>query len=117
MNLERTNHSSGAAIAFLIAVVLFVVIAIGAKHLATPPAIDADRAAVRSQALAEIRTNEEAMLTTSATIDSPRGIVRLPIDVAMKLTALKWQNPSAARADLNDRAEKSVAAVKPASFE
>lgn len=117
MNLERTNHSSGAAIAFLFAVVLFVVMAIGAKHLATPPAIDADRAAVRSEALFEIRTNEDALLTTSATIDSSRGIVRLPIDVAMKLTALKWQNPSAARADLNDRAEKSVAAVKPASFE
>ena len=86
------------------------------------PVIDADRAAERSKALAEIRATEEKALASSAVIDAPRGIVRLPIEDAMKLAAQKWQNPSAARADLNARAEKAAAELpkaqeKPSAFE
>jgi hypothetical protein len=49
-------------------------------------------------------------------------MVRLPIEDAMKLAAQKWQNPSAARADLNARAEKAAAELpkapeKPSAFE
>jgi hypothetical protein len=43
--------------------------------------------------------------------------VRLPIETAIKLAADKWQNHAAARADLKDRVEKSVAPVKTESFE
>jgi hypothetical protein len=50
-------------------------------------------------------------------IDAKHGTVRLPIDTAMTLAAQKWQNPAAARADLNARVEKSVAPVKTESFE
>lgn len=117
MNVEQANRSAGAAIGFLIATVLFVALALITKYAVNAPAIDADRGAVRSQALAEIRSAEETALTTSAVLDSQRGIIRLPIDTAMQLTAQKWQNPAAARADLNSRAEKAVAPVQPASFE
>jgi hypothetical protein len=50
-------------------------------------------------------------------IDGQRGIVRLPIEDAMKLAAQKWQNPAQARADLISRAERAAAPVKPVSFE
>ena len=61
-------------------------------------------------------------MATAATIDAQRGIVRLPIEDAMKLAAQKWQNPSAARADLTARAEKAAAELpkapeKPSAFE
>jgi hypothetical protein len=56
-------------------------------------------------------------LNTAAVIDAKHGTVRLPIATALTLAAQKWQNPSAARADLNERAEKSVAPVKAESFE
>jgi hypothetical protein len=117
MTLQDINRASGAAVGFLAAVVLFAAIAVTAKYSINPPAIDADRSAERSKALAEIRTAEEKSLTTSAVIDGQRGIVRLPIEDAIKFAAQKWQDPAQARADLISRAEKAAAPVKPVSFE
>jgi len=84
--------------------------------------MDADRGAVRSKALAEIRAAEDQALNTSAVLDAQRGIVRLPLDAAMKLAAQAWQDPAAARADLKARAEKAAAELpkvpeKPSAFE
>jgi hypothetical protein len=122
MNLEQTNRASAAAIGFLIVSLIFAALAVGLKLSQPVPAIDADRAAERSKALAEIRATEEKSLTTAAVIDAQRGIVRLPIDTAMKLAAQQWENPSAARADLNARAETAAAELpkapeKPNPFE
>lgn len=117
MNLDRINRATAAALGFLTVAGLFVALAVVVKLTLNAPAIDADRAADRAKALAEIRVGEENGLNQPATIDAQRGIVRLPIETAMQLAAQKWQNPSAARADLNSRAEKSVAPVKTESFE
>jgi len=122
MNLERTNRASAAALGFLIVSVIFAMLAVVLKWSLHPPAIDAARATERSQALAEIRAAEDQSLTTAAAIDVQRGVVRLPIETAMQLAAQKWQNPSAARADLNARAEKAAAELpkapeKPSAFE
>ena len=117
MNLDRINRATAAALGFLTVAGLFAVLAVAVKLTLNAPAIDADRAAERSKALAEIRAAEETALATTAVIDAKHGTVRLPIDTALALAAQKWQNPSAARADLNDRAEKSVAPVKTESFE
>jgi hypothetical protein len=117
MNYQVINRASAAGIGIILASVLFAFVTVGVKLLAPAPAIDADRAAERTKALAEIRATEEISLNHSATIDAKRGIVRLPIETAMALAAQKWANPSAARADLNSRAEKAVAPVKTESFE
>jgi hypothetical protein len=117
MTLDRINRGSAAAVGFLLVSGIFAALAIFAKVSLNAPTIDADRAAERSKALAEIRIAEETSLTTAAVIDAKHGTVRLPIDTALALAAQKWQNPSAARADLNARAEKSVAPVKTESFE
>ena len=116
MNLERTNRASAAAIGFLIVSVIFAVLVVGLKLTLHTPAIDSDRAAERSKALAEIRATEEKSLATAAVIDAPRGMVRLPIEDAMKLAAQKWQNPSAARAE-KAAAELPKAPEKPSAFE
>jgi hypothetical protein len=108
-NAPDVNHSSGAAVGFAIACVIFIVLVVIVKlSVATPP-IDAARNAFISQALYQIRTNEVTQLTSPGWVDKPRGIVRLPIETAMQLAAQQWQNPAQARADLIARAKKSTA--------
>ena len=117
MTPEQSRKSSGAAIGFILAVVLFTAVAVMAKLGISAPALDAVRAAERSQALAEISAAEEQALLTTAVIDAPHGIVRLPIETAVQLAAQKWPNAAAARADLAARVKKATATVKPVSFE
>ena len=117
MNYQTINRASAAGIGIILAGVLFAFVTIGVKLLVSAPAIDADRATERTKALTEMRATEEISLNHAAVIDAKRGIVRLPIETAMALAAQKWANPSAARADLNSRAEKAAAPVKTESFE
>ena len=121
MNLERLNRGSAAAAGFLVVAGIFAVLAVGLKQRFVPE-IDAGRGAERAKALAEIRATEEKGLNTSAVIDAQRGMVRLPIEAAMRLAAQAWTNPAAARADLTARAEKAAAELpktpeKPSAFE
>lgn len=122
MNSQTINRASGAAIGFIIASIIFAMLAMGVKLLLNQPSIDAARADVRTKALAEIRATEEKSLNNTAWIDQQRGIVRLPIDTALQLAAQQWQNPVAARAELAARAEKAAAELpkapeKPSAFE
>jgi len=105
---------------FVVACFLFVALVAIVKFSVSVPAIDADRAALRAKALAEIRATEATALTTPGWIDQDRNIVRLPIETAMQIYAGK--NPAAARADLISRAERAAAplpktAPKPSAFE
>jgi hypothetical protein len=122
LSLERLNRGTATAIGFLMVSVIFAVIAVGLKFSQAVPAVDAGRGAERAKALAQIRAAEDAALNTAAVIDEAHGTVRLPIDTAMKMAAHAWQNPAAARADLNARAEKATkelpkAPEKPSAFE
>ncbi|MGB7749321.1 MAG: hypothetical protein WBN75_18770 [Verrucomicrobiia bacterium] len=112
MNNERTVWPVG--VAFLIACLLFAVIAAALKYSTPVPAIDADHAAVRAKALAEIRTTETRALNHPDWIDENRGLVRLPISLALQITELEWQNPAAARSNLMARIEKATAPALPA---
>ena len=120
MNNERTVWPVG--VGFIIACFLFAVLIAVVKFSTTVPAIDADRAAVRVKALAEIRAAENQALNHPGWIDGNRGLVRLPISVAMQITEREWQNPPAARSNLAARAEKGAvpappAPAKPGEFE
>ena len=115
MKLEQINRASAAGVAFIAAIVLFVVLSVGVKLFMSAPAIDADRSEVRSKALVEISAAEEKFLNTLVLTDRQRGIVQLPIETAMKIAAEK--SPAAARADLAARVAKATAPVKAVSFE
>lgn len=122
MNLQRTNRATATALGFLTVAGVFALLAVVVKLTLDAPAIDAGAAAARSHALAELRAAEQTALATPAVLDAQRGIVRLPIDVAMQIAAQNGQNPSAARANLNARAEKAAAELpkapeKPSAFE
>lgn len=113
------NHASGAAIGFLAASLIFIVLVVIAKFSGKTPAIDAARGNAISSALYQIRTNEVVSLNNAGWIDRDRGTVRLPIDTAMQIAAQEWRNPADARADLIARAQKATApvAAKPSQFE
>jgi hypothetical protein len=106
MNQQTINRASGAAIGFVIAFVIFIALIVIVKFSIPVPAIDADRNATISKALAEIRHAEMIALENPGWVDQPRGIVRLPIETAMQITAKEWQNPAQARADLIAREAK-----------
>jgi hypothetical protein len=122
MSVEKSNNASGAAIAFIVGSVIFIVLTVAAKLLTNVPDIDADQGSVRSKALAQIRATETTNLTSVTWADTQRGIVRLPIELAIQKTEQAWQDPAAARADLIARAKKAAAPAptrpaKPSAFE
>lgn len=107
---------------FLAAGFLFAALVLVVRHSVSVPAIDASRAAERAKDLADIRATEVQMLDNPGWIDQPRGIVRLPIDIAMQMAAQEWQNPAAARTNLIAREERATAPApvvpaKPNAFE
>ncbi len=118
MNQETNNHvpngATAAALGFIIACFILATLILAMKHAAHPPAIDADHAAARAKALAELRTAESNALTNPGWIDQNRGLVRLPISVAMQITENEWQIPAAARSNLIARVEKATAPSPPA---
>ncbi|MEI6195156.1 MAG: hypothetical protein WCS42_12585 [Verrucomicrobiota bacterium] len=123
MNPETTEKPVWHfGIIFIVACLLFVALVVVVKLAVQVPAIDADRATVRSKALAELRSAEATALNTAGWVDQDRGIVRLPISTALDLSEKAAQNPAAARADLITRAAKAAAvlpktAPKPSAFE
>ena len=88
-----------------------------------PAALNAERAAERAKALGELRAAEVEALQNPSWVDQGKGIVRLPIEEAMRLVERDWgQNPAAARSNLIARVEKATAAPpkapeKPSQFE
>ncbi len=122
MTVQNSNRATGAALMFIIGSLVFIVLTIVAKCVITVPDIDADPGALRSQALAQLRTTEHTNLTELGWADNARGLVRLPIETALQITAQAWQNPAAARADLIAREKKATAPAptrpaKPSAFE
>lgn len=89
---------------------LLIVVALvwAMKHYTTPPPLLAERAALRAKNLAELREAEKQAAENYGWMDPAKGIVRLPLDRAVELTAAAWEHPAQARADLIDRVEKAT---------
>ena len=87
--------------AFLIMAALVAAI----KNYSKPADLNAGRSEERRKALAQIRNENADALDNYAWQNQDKGIIRLPIERAMKLTVEEWQNPAAARSNLVSRAE------------
>jgi hypothetical protein len=111
MNAEANNERPvwHVGLGFVVASFLFAVLVLTVRHSVAVSAIDADRAVERAKDLAEIRAAEAQALGNPGWIDQQRGIVRLPIDVAMQIAAQEWRNPTEARSNLIAREEKATA--------
>jgi hypothetical protein len=124
MNHQSTPERTG--LAYLIGILgTFLIIAAlvwAMQHYTQPPPLGEDRVALRKRALAELRAAEASELDSYGWVDQGKGVVRLPIAEAMKLTLRDWQNPAAARSNLIARVEKVTAVpppapAKPSAFE
>ena len=78
------------------------------RKLVTPDSLNAERVAFRYQSLAEVKGTDSQALTSAGWVDQGKGVVRLPIDTALKLAERAWQNPAQARANLIARVEKAT---------
>ncbi len=93
------------------------------KHYTQPAPLGEDRIAVRTKALADLRAAEAEALQHPGWVDQAKGLVRLPIDEAVRMVERDWgQNPAAARSNLIARVEKATAPPpkapeKPSQFE
>ncbi len=78
-------------------------------RVAQPAGVGADRGAARAKDNATIRADGAAALESWGYVDQPRGIVRLPIEEAKKLTIQGYQNAATFRTDVLARSEKASA--------
>ncbi len=122
---EMSAGGSRGGLNFLVALAALLIVGAlvwAMKHYTTPPSLTAERAALRTANLAELRAAEQAAIDSYGWVDPVKGIVRLPLDRAVELTAAAWQNPALAREDLSNRVEKATFVpppppAKPSEFE
>lgn len=83
-------------------------------HHTRPVDVNAERVALRTKNLAELRAADAAGLSQYGWVDQAKGVVRLPLERALELTVREWQDPATARSNLLARAE-ALAAQPPAA--
>ena len=126
MNAESSR--GGAVWAYVLGILgAFLIVAalvLAMQHYLQAPPLGQERAAERAKALAELRAAEAEALEHPGWVGEPgKGIVRLPIAVAMSMVERDWgRNPEAARSNLVARVEKATAPPpkvpeKPSQFE
>ena len=103
----------------ILAVLLIGYILIHAMRAYVPStAVNAQRAAERAAALAEVRgTAQKELHGDPVYLNRNNGVVRLPIDRAMQLVVEGGKDPAAFRSNILSRVEKATAAPKPVSLE
>lgn len=116
------GRSFSVTVAVVLVCLIFAALVWKMRQYTTPAPLGAERAAERAKALAEVRAAEAEALNNVGWIDQGKGIVRLPINEAMKLAERKARNPAEARKDLIARVEKATALPpkppeKPSAFE
>lgn len=123
---ENDNSCCGRGFSVTAAVVIvcliFAALVWKMQQYTTPAPVGAERAAERAKALADLRAVEADALNNVGWVDPTKGLVRLPIAEALKLTEREWQNPAQARSNLFARVEKATALPpkapeKPSAFE
>ncbi|HTI97279.1 MAG TPA: hypothetical protein VL527_00140 [Dongiaceae bacterium] len=107
---------------FLAALLIVGVLVWAMIHYTQPAPLTEDRVALRKKNLAELQAVNAEALNNYGWVDQSKGVVRLPIAVAMQIALAEWQNPAAARSNLIARVEKATALPpkapeKPSPFE
>jgi hypothetical protein len=120
---SRTTSATVYVVAILGALLIVAALVWLTQRYTRPAALDAARAAERAKALVDLRAAEAEALSTPAWIDQSKGLVRLPIEEAMKQVEQVWgRDPAAGRSNLVSRVEKATAPApkapeQPSQFE
>jgi hypothetical protein len=77
-------------------------------HFTRPGPVDQSRWAERTKNLTELEAQNKELLEHYGWVNQTRGVVRLPLDRALELTAKEWQNPAFGRSNLLARLEKAL---------
>jgi hypothetical protein len=112
-NVNKTSNCSKCAIYVVAILATFFLMAFLVKQMikVTQPApVGAARAAARLKDNGEIRAAGADAAVNWGYVDQPRGIVRMPIEEAMKLTVQGYQKPADFRKDVLARLEKASVA-------
>ena len=109
--MSEENGNERVGIAYLIGVVgallIIGVFALVVYKYLHPEPLGANRAEERARALAEVQAADSDALEKVGWVDPAKGLVRLPIDAAIKIVEREWQNPATARSNLIARVEKA----------
>ncbi len=115
--MENVNSKSKLTVAVIVVVATFLLMAFLVNQmisLTKPEPVGVARATERTVEGGRIRAEGIEKAKAWGYVDAPRGIVRLPVEDAVKLTLQGYQKPAAFKADLAARLEKaSVAPPKP----
>jgi hypothetical protein len=105
---EPSKSKTAVTVIVVLATLLLMAFLVRQMINYTKPApVNADRAAARAKDNAAIRQDGATALQNYGWADQAKGIARLPIDEAMKLTVQGYQKPADFRKDLLTRVDKA----------
>ena len=112
--MDNVNHNGKGKLAITVVAVLatFLLMAFLVRQMVkvtNPVPVGANIGVARAEENAKIRAAGVDAAKNWGYSDQARGMVRLPIEDAMKLTVQGYQNAAAFRTDLVARAEKASA--------
>jgi len=110
--MENANNNGKGRTWLTVVVVLatFLLMAFLVNQMvkvAQPGDVNAARAAARAKDNLEIRGAGADAAKHWGLVDAPKGVVRMPIEDAMKVTVQGYQQPAAFRSNLTMRLEKA----------
>jgi hypothetical protein len=112
--MENVNNNGKGKLAITVVAVLatFLLMAFLVRQMVKvvqAPPVATDRAAARAKDNTDIRGAGAEALKSWGYVDAPKGIVRVPIDEAVKLTVQGYKNPIEFHSNLVARVEKATA--------
>ena len=110
MDNVKNNGTGRTAITIVSVIAAFLLMAFLVKQmvaLTRPPGIDTVRAAARAKDNAEIRGLGVDAAKYWGYVDKDKGVVRTPLEEAMKATVQGYQQPAAFRSNLAMRLDKA----------
>ena len=112
--MENVNNTGKVKLTVNIVAIVatFLLMAFLVKQMADrlqPAPLGADRAAARAKDNADIRAAGSDALRNWGYVDQLKGVVRVPVEEAMKLTVQGYQKPADFRSNLVARVEKATA--------
>ena len=111
--MAEPNHSGKTRTVVYVVAILgtFLLMAFLVRQMVrrtAPPALGAERAAARAKDNADIRAAGFDQLNSYGYVDQAKGVVRVPIDEAIRLTVQGYQDPGAFHSNLVVRIEKAT---------
>lgn len=110
MNKERKVSNTLYVVAIIATFLIMAFLVRAMSSITRTAPVGGNRAAERTKNLHELRNLNAQALTTHDWVDKGKGLVRLPIDEAMKITVQEYQAPEKGRSNLLARLAKATAA-------